>query len=170
MEIAAADKAMVQDVLDRLRVEDAAEMEAVGTDIHSLAATLMRHRLFAFCAWDMDHGPISVWGMILKRPGVGAGFAFGTDDWGRAVLPMVRQIRGFVLPFLVEIGVHRVEAVALRRRDDVRRFMELIGARPEGVLQGYGCYGEDFVSYRWLSDEYAGNRNPQSEAYTHAAH
>jgi hypothetical protein len=104
-----------------------------------------------------------VWGLVQRRPGVGAGYAFGTNDWGRAVLPMVRQIRGFVLPFLVTSGIHRVEAVAMRKRDDVRRFMGLIGAKAEGTLTGYGTEGEDFVSYRWLADEYAGYRAEETQ-------
>jgi hypothetical protein len=153
-----------------MRAEDAAEMDACGTNIDTLPGILMQHQMFAFCAFDYASGPISVWGMILKRPGVGAGFAFGTDEWGRALLPMVRQIRGFVLPLLLDMGIHRVEAVALRRRDDVRRFMELIGAWPEGVLQGYGSGGEDFVSYRWLSNEYDHQRSPQPAADAHTSH
>jgi hypothetical protein len=88
--------------------------------------------------------------MIQRREGVGAGFAFGTDQWHRAVIPMIRQIRKFVIPFLVMSGYHRVEAAALAGRDDVASLMHLIGARPEGRLQGYGISGEDFISYRWL--------------------
>jgi hypothetical protein len=159
-----ADQGMIQDVLRRLRWADTEEMVAAGTDQTRLAAQIMRHRLFVFCAWSLDCGPIAVWGAVIKRQGVAAGFAFGTDDWGRAVLPMVKQIRGFVLPMLVDIGIHRVEAVALRRRDDVRRFMGLIGAKAEGTLTGYGTEGEDFVSYRWLADEYAGYRAEATQA------
>jgi hypothetical protein len=170
-EITNADRGMVQAVLDNLRVDDLEEMTAAGTDTHNLAHVLMRHSQFAFCAWDYGCGPISVWGMIRKRPGVGAGFAFGTDDWGRAVLPMVRQIKGFVLPYLVSSGIHRVEAVAMRKRDDVRRFMGLIGAKAEGVLTGYGVEGEDFVSYRWLADEYSGGQTAEAQAFcAHTAH
>jgi len=170
-EIANADRGMVQAVLDNLRVADAEEMAACGTDMTTLAHMLMRHSQFAFCAWDFDCGPISVWGMVKKRPGVGAGYAFGTDDWGRAVLPMVRQIRGFVLPYLVDAGIHRVEAVAMRKREDVRRFMALIGARPEGILSNYGTEREDFVSYRWLSDEYGYHRAEKAKADgAYAAH
>jgi hypothetical protein len=158
IDVALADAGMIQHVLNNLRRDDAIEIAAAGTDISRLAEQIMRHKLFAFCAWGFDCGPIAVWGAVIKRQGVAAGFAFGTDDWGRAVLPMVRQIRAFVLPMLVDVGIHRVEAVALRRRDDVRRFMSLIGAKAEGTLTGYGIEGEDFVSYRWLADEYSGDR------------
>jgi len=164
IEIAVADRGMVMDVLSRLRRDDMLEMAAAGTDLTRLTDQLIRYKLFAFCAWSMDRGPISIWGAVQKRHGVAAGFAFGTDDWGYAVLTMVRQIRGFVLPMLVDVGIHRVEAVAMRRRDDVRRFMSLIGAQAEGTLTGYGTEGEDFVSYRWLSDEYVGNRAGKAQA------
>ena len=171
IEIAAADRGMIQDVLHRLREEDAREMAAAGAHLHLLPEQLTRHNLFMFCAWAYDCGPISIWGAVQKRQGVAAGFAFGTDDWGRAVLPMVRQIRGFVLPLLIDLGIHRVDATALRRRDDVRRFMSLIGAKAEGTLTGYGTEGEDFVSYRWLADEYGGNRAEAAQAdCAHSAH
>jgi hypothetical protein len=82
---------------------------------------------------------------------------------------MLRQIRGFVLPFLAENGYHRVEAAALARRNDVRRFMELIGAEPEGLLRGYGTGGEDFTAYRWLKDEHgsaSAHRTAQNNSHT----
>jgi len=164
IEIAIADRGMVQAVLTNLRSADREEMQAAGADLSQLAGHITRRGLFAFCAWDFDCGPISIWGAAQQRHGVAAGFAFGTADWGRAVLPMVRQIRGFVLPLLVELNIHRVEAVALRRRDDVRRFMGLIGAKAEGVLNGYGVDGEDFVSYRWLADEYSGYQTTEIKA------
>jgi len=163
-DIASADRSMVQYVIDRLRAADREEMAAAGTDMDTLAHMLMRHSQFAFCAWDYDCGPISVWGMVLKRPGVGTAYAFGTDEWPRAVLPMVRQIHGFIVPYLAEAGIHRVDAVALLKRDDVRRFMRLIGAKAEGVLHGYGTEGEDFVSYRWLSNEHGCYRAAEAKA------
>jgi hypothetical protein len=163
IDIAIADRGMIRHVLNNLRDEDAREMAAAGAHFHLLPDQLMKHNLFIFCAWSFVAGPISIWGAVQKRQGVAAGFAFGTADWGRAVLPMVRQIRGFVLPTLVELGIHRVDATALRRRDDVRRFMSLIGAKAEGVLTGYGIEGEDFVSYRWLADEYVGDRTTQAK-------
>ena len=163
-EIANADRGMVQAVIDNLRAADAEEMAACGTDMDSLAHMLMRHSQFAFCAWDYDCGPISVWGAVLKRPGVCTAYAFGTDEWPRAVLPMVRQIRGFIMPYLVEAGVHRVDAVAMLKRNDVKRFMRLLGAKSEGVLTGYGTEGEAFVSYRWLSNEHGGYRAAETKA------
>lgn len=164
IEISNADRGMLQAVLDNLRAADREEMTAAGVEIAHLAGMLMRHKLFAFCAWSYERGPISAWGLVQKRQGVGAAFAFGTDDWGQAVLPMVRQICGFAIPYLLAIGIHRVEAVAMRKRTDIKRFMKLLGARSEGILSSYGIEGEDFVSYRWLSDEYVCDRAEKTQA------
>ena len=172
IEITMADRGMIQAVLLSLRPDDELEMAACEINHDHLAFTIMRHKVFAFCAFDYDTGPIAIWGMLQRRSGVGAGFAFGTDQWGRALLPMLRQIRGFVLPFLDDNGFHRVEAAALAYREDVARFMALIGAEPEGVLRGYGTAGEDFISYRWLADEYRFARSARRQAHegTHASH
>ena len=165
-----AERGSIQAVLTNLRSIDRDEMGAAGVDIETLPNIIMRHKVFAFCAFDYDTGPIAIWGVAHRRAGVGAGFAFGTDQWGRVLLPMLRQIRGFVLPYLVEAGYHRVEAAALTRRDDVARFMDLIGAEPEAVLRGYGTGGEDFTAYRWLSDEYSGATATHPTQDRHAAH
>jgi hypothetical protein len=172
IEITMADRGMILAVLQALREDDALEMAACEIDYDHLAFTIMRHKIFAFCAFDYDIGPIAIWGMLQRRSGVGAGFAFGTDNWSKALLPMLRQIRGFVLPFLDDNSFHRVEAAALAHREDVARFMALIGAEPEATLRGYGASGEDFISYRWLADEYRYARLARREAHEgpHASH
>lgn len=156
IDIAPANRGMVRSVLANLRIADAEEMAAAGTDITILPNFIMQNSVFCFCASEAL--PIAVWGMVRCRAGVGAGFAFGTDQWPRAVIPMLRQIRGFVLPFLIDRGFHRVEAAALASRGDVAALMSLINAEPEGILRGYGTGGEDFISYRWLADEYGATK------------
>jgi hypothetical protein len=126
--------------------------------------------VFAFCAVDYELGPIAIWGMTSRRSGVGAGFAFGTDNWGKALRPMTRNIRDFVLPFLLDNSFHRVEAAALAWREDVARFMTMIGAKSEGYLRGYGSGMEDFISYRWLAYEYSGVEIQRLETHAHTAH
>jgi hypothetical protein len=171
IEITIADRGMIRAILGSLRSDDMLEMTASEIDLDRLPDIIMRYRVFAYCAFDYERGPVSAWGMLRRRDGVGAGFAFGTDDWNRALLPMLRQIRGFILPWLDYNGFHRVEAAALARREDVARFMAIIGAEPEGILRGYGTGGEDFISYRWLADEYRYARiaHPQEDR-PHAAH
>ena len=164
-----ADRSQIRYVLQTMREIDAVEIEAAGVDVKSMPDTIMRLKVFCFAACDEVDGPIAIWGMIERRAGVGAGFAFGTRNWGKVVIPMIRQIRGFVIPFLRTEGYHRVEAAALADRADVASLMHLIGARPEARLRGYGIAGEDFISYRWLADEHA--RHTEEEAVgSHASH
>lgn len=165
-----ADRTQIRYVLQHLRQLDALEMAAAGVDPAAMPDVLMRHKVFCFAACDEVEGPVAIWGMVERRQGVGAGFAFGTDLWYRVVIPMLRQIRGFVIPFLGANGYHRVEAAALAGRTDVASLMHLIGARPEARLRGYGTAGEDFISYRWLADEHASCRTDQVEANAYATH
>ena len=170
IQIVLADRSQVRHVLQNLRHMDALEISAGGVDIVRLPDILIRHKVFCFAACDDVEGPVAIWGMIERRRGVGAGFAFGTDLWYRAVIAMLRQIRGFVIPFLRSAGYHRVEAAALAGRADVASLMHLIGARPEGRLQGYGISGEDFISYRWLADEHARYAGQEEAVGSHASH
>jgi hypothetical protein len=172
IEITNADRGMIRSVLHELREDDMLEMSACEIDLDRLPDVIMRHKVFAFCAFDYALGPITIWGMTQRRLGVGAGFAFGTEHWSRALRPMLRQIRGFVLPYLDANGFHRVEAAALAYREDVARFMAIIGAEPEGVLRSYGTAAEDFISYRWLADEYRDTRivHAETDQRPHTSH
>jgi hypothetical protein len=174
IEIACANRDLLGYLLAHLRAGDRAELAACDADLERMPDEIMARAVFAFCACDVVGSwcrPIAAWGMLQQaRSGVGAGFAFGTDEWGDALLPMVRQIRRFVLPHLREAGFHRVEALALAHRHDVARFMALIDAQPEATLRGYGCGGEDFTSYRWLADEYRGERHAVGALHAHTAH
>lgn len=171
MIIVPADRTMLGYLLTQLRDLDRIELEAAGANFREMPHEIMRLRVFAFCACSNVHGPIAAWGMLQARPGVGAGFAFGTDRWGEVLLPMVRQIRSFVLPHLREAGFHRVEAQALAYREDVAQFMKLIGGRPEIVLRGYGVGEEDFIQYRWLANEHRSERRTaRSVLHAHTAH
>lgn len=169
IDIVQADEVSIRYVLENLRHEDECEMRASGVDMETLPHNLLRFAVFCLCAED-DGEPVAIWGMAHRREGVGAGFAFGTDSWGRALLPMLRNIKGFILPFLHTLDYHRVEAAALARREDVARFMRIIGAKPEATLKGYGTLGEDFVSYRWLADEHDNKRSAHTAKYQQLAH
>jgi hypothetical protein len=144
----------VQFVLENLRDLDRRELTAAGANFDFLPMYVMAGSVFAFSAVDDLMMPHAIWGMMPSRKGVGAGFAFGTNYWGKALPAIMRNIRDFVLPFLLEHGYHRVECQALSHRRDVERFLELIGAHPEGTLSQWGIGGEDFTSYRWLADEH----------------
>jgi hypothetical protein len=140
--------------VSNLRELDRRELLATGCVLDELPARVMHGSEFVFVAVDEWQIPQAIWGLMTQRKGVGTGFAFGTDHWGRALPAIMRNIRRFVLPYLLQSGIHRVECAALAHRHDVERFLALMGAQPEAVLRQWGVNGEDFVSYRWLADEH----------------
>jgi len=154
MEVQPASERALQFIIARLRDLDKRELIATGATLADLPTIIMEHSVFAFCAVDQLGLPQAAWGMSYQRHGVGAGWAFGTNHWGKALPCMVRNIRHWVLPYLLRMNFHRVEASALAHRKDVERFMRLIGAQPEAVLRQWGGGGEDFTLYRWLADEH----------------
>jgi len=141
-------------VVENMRELDRRELTAAGCNFDFLPLYVAASSAFTFCAVDDLELPHAIWGLMPARKGVGSGFAFGTDHWGKALPAMMRHIRDWVLPFLLQHGYHRVDCQALSHRRDVERFLELIGAHPEATLRQWGCNGEDFTSYRWLADEH----------------
>ena len=138
-----------------LRALDLAELTAMSAypdPRPHLADRVMAHSVMAFISRN-EKAPISCWGMVPMWRGVGLAYAFGTDDWGRALLAMTKHVRGFMMRFLLENGYHRIECRSLASRPDVGRWLALFDAEQEAVLRGSGARGEDFVLYRWLKHE-----------------
>lgn len=154
-------------IVGRLRQVDRRELAAGGMSIDTLPERAMELSVMAFCAIDRYGLPQAAWGLCPLRKGVANGWAFGTEHWGRALPTLVRHIRRFWVPWVLQNGIHRIECSALAYRKDVERFLALIGAQPEAVLRQWGINGEDFVSYRWLADEH---RASTQTADRHVAH
>jgi RimJ/RimL family protein N-acetyltransferase len=162
VEITEADRGMIAAVLPHMRDVDRRELAAGGMELERLPDYIMRYRVFVFCAFDYIDGPIAIYGMVERRPGVGAAFAFGTDAWGRALVPMACHVRRSLAPLVRQLGYHRIEAAALAERHDVARFAALFGAEPEAVLRAWGCNREDFILYRWLDEHRSDDRRAQA--------
>jgi hypothetical protein len=148
-----------RDTLDyiarHLRDLDYLELAATspaGDPVTFLADRVLHNAAMAFTA-SVDGVPVSAWGLVPMWPGVGNAFAFGTDDWGKALLAMTRHVRRFMMPFLLENGYHRIECRSLASRPDVKRWLTIFDAQEEAVLRGSGARGEDFILYRWLKHE-----------------
>ena len=154
-------------VLSNLRELDRHELDATGCVFEQLPRLLLERSAFVFVAVDDFMMPQAIWGLMPTRHGVGNGYAFGTANWGRALPAIMRNIKRFVLPYLMQHGFHRVECLALAHRKDVARFLAMIGAQPEAVMRQWGTHGEDFTAYRWLADEYRARAQDQDR---HAAH
>lgn len=145
----------LQYIAQHLREMDRVELACTSpTDdpAQYLPDRIFAHAQFAFVAIE-QHIPLTAWGLVPMYPGVGAAFAFGTEGWGRALWSMTRHVRRVMLPLVLDHGYHRIECRALKGRDDVARWVALLGAEQEAVLRSSGKRGEDFVLYRWLSNE-----------------
>ena len=144
-------------IVAHLREDDRIELRAMSLsddNVDYWVDRIMARSMIAFVA-RYNGVPVSAWGMMPMWPGVGAAFAFGTDDWGRALLTMTKHVRRFMIPLLLEHGFHRIECRSLAtRQEDMGRWLALLDAEPEAVLRGSGARGEDFILYRWLSDEH----------------
>jgi len=52
-------------------------------------------------------------------------------------------------PALYRSGALRVDCMSLATHTDARRWLELLGLRPEKTLDNWGKAGESFVLYSW---------------------
>ncbi len=148
-------------IVAHLREQDRIELAAtsVSDSPAHLAGGVMANAVAAFIARDEMGVPITAWGLIPMWPGVGLAWAFGTDQWPRALLTMTRHVKRFMIPLVLDNGYHRIECRALAHRKDVGRWIALFGAEQEAVMRSSGRRGEDFTLYRWLSDEH---RRPEA--------
>ena len=110
---------------------------------------------YVVCADDGE--PVSAIGAIRMWPGVYALWAFGTDRWREVVLTLTKVALRVIMPELLEQGFHRGECRALASRDDVARWLSLLGLKHEGRLSGFGSGREDFNLYAWTADEQSQN-------------
>lgn len=97
--------------------------------------------------WYFDDEPVAATGMVPVRPGVVIGGAFGTDKWRKAVRPITRWARGFIIPSLQNANYHRIEAYVLAENTDSRRWIERFGGEVEALLKSFGRSREDFLLY-----------------------
>jgi hypothetical protein len=143
--------ATLSHIAENLRREDFAEiaaMSAARDPSMFLAAKIMGNASEVYVA--RRENPIAAWGYVELWPRVASCFAFGTNDWGLVVGAVTRHVRRYMFPRVIAAGYHRMECRALACREDVARWVSLLGGEPEAVLRKAGKDGEDFIIYRWI--------------------
>ena len=58
-----------------------------------------------------------------------------------------------MMPKIAGAGAHRAECMSLASLADNHRWLEMLGARREATLRGFGKNGEDFHLYAWLKED-----------------
>lgn len=144
-------------ILQNMRELDHVEMGAtLGPDyLRQLPPMIGLARPYVWTAVSEDGEPIALVGASSMRPGIANVFAMGTDRWGEALLLLTRHILRYIIPDLLKKGFHRAECSALANREDVRRWMGVLGGRSEATLRQWGVNREDFTTYAWLADDYS---------------
>jgi hypothetical protein len=156
MRVEAASLDALSYIIAHMRESDRIELAATSCtgDTDYLPRAIMGFAVAAFVARDEAGTPVSAWGLTPLWPGVGLAWAFGTDQWPRALLTMTRHVKRFMIPLVLDNGYHRIECRAMSGRADVGRWVAQFGAKAEAVMRSSGRRGEDFTLYRWLSDEH----------------
>lgn len=93
--------------------------------------------------------PVSIAGATPMWSGVWTIWAFGTDDWPKGVVDLVRWTRNELKPWLLHHGAHRVQCESRFDHTEAHTLLERFGARRECTLSGYGRDGADYYLYAW---------------------
>lgn len=135
-----------------LRAEDKAEAEAAVGPTHymDLATAHLRDRAYVV---EVDGNPEAGFGAIRSAGDhLWNAWLFGTKRIHRAV-PRIRSFcRDVMMPDLLSVGAHRVEARALASHFTAHRMLESMGARHRCELPGYGVNGERFILWEWTRE------------------
>lgn len=97
----------------------------------------------------LDGEPVAAIGAFPRWPNVWTLWAYGTDDWDKAVLTVTKHGKRFMLPALYNAGAIRADAMSLASHTDACRWLGLLGGVPEKRLDNYGKNGQTFVNYVW---------------------
>lgn len=93
--------------------------------------------------------PAGIIGACPMWPGVWTVFSFGTDDWPKCAMALSRYGKRVLAPFLLNAGVHRLQCESRIDHVDAHKWLSVMGAKPEGLLRGYGRDGSDYVMFSW---------------------
>lgn len=145
-----------------MRRVDAEEIFAMRHDsdafalYRDMAALGGRHLWFEVVRPATELAPIALFGVVGTSPGCGQAHLIGTDDLRASdAVQIAARVRGVVIPAMLELGLHRVEALSLASHRWAHRFLRAAGATPERDLRR--CLGrarEDFLTFVWLADDF----------------
>ena len=138
-------------IAGRMRVADYEEFAAVREDMDpsAIAQSLLHVSVVAYVVHANDGEPVAAIGAARFTNHVASMWAYGTDRWSEVILSLTKHAIRVMVPELTQRGFHRAEARALASRDDVAKWVGLIGLKHECRLVGFGSEREDFALYAW---------------------
>lgn len=93
--------------------------------------------------------PCGIIGVSPLWPGVWSAWSFGTDDWRKGAVEMTRYALNVLRPFILERRAHRLQCESRVDHVDAHRWLSSMGAKPDGLLEGYGRDGSDYIMWSW---------------------
>lgn len=138
-----------------MRERDFAEFTAVyPTDDRAMLADMLVERyagLAPICA-SKDGRPIAVGAVPEIRPNTVGLLFFATDEFPEIAIGLTKFIVKRLFPPLIEAGIHRIECASLDGYDQVHRWIETLGLKPECTKANFGKRGEAFVEFAWVKE------------------
>lgn len=93
--------------------------------------------------------PCAIIGCSPLWPGVWSMWSFGTDEWSKAVLEISRYGKNVLDPFIRLSGGHRAQCESHIEHTQAHRWLMAMGAKPDGMLNGYGRDGSTYIMFSW---------------------
>ena len=93
--------------------------------------------------------PIAAFGCAPMWHGVWSMWLFATDEFPQIGISVTRLVVHSIIPMMIGAGAHRLEARSMEGHTDAQRWLEVIGAKREGTLKGFGRDRQDFHVYTW---------------------
>jgi hypothetical protein len=117
-------------------------------EAHHMLTTQGRGRI----AWE-DGKPVAVLGFVESWPGLWDAVAFGTNDFPKVALELMRYGRQEAKSILRDVGGRRLQADAHIDNTDGHKFIQALGGAPEFDLRLYGKDGATYRRFVWFTGQ-----------------
>lgn len=151
MRLSALKRRAVEQVARNMREWDHREICATrpdGNEITSLIDDVFKCGPVSWVAYN-DLCPVAVFGCAPAWRGVWSMWFFATNDFHKIGLGVTKLVIQHIVPMLWEGGAHRLQCYSMEGHVDAHRWLNVIGAKRDGTLPGYGRDGENFHVYSW---------------------
>lgn len=144
-------------VVQGMRAQDWQEVvnlvPAQFASVDGITMLAVSHSVFGFVL-KLDQVPVVVVHFAQKHPGTLSAGMFATDQFNDVWRQLVRELREFALPALLELGTTYCEAHVMASNLEAQRFLRYIGfTQRSDVLKKYGAFDKDFVLYAISEEE-----------------
>ena len=140
----------LQLITHRMRQVDQDEIYATNwsDDPDDLVQKIVRAGPIQWIAWK-DSDPVAAIGLTPMWPSVWGVWSFGTDRWTEVAGTLTKHARRVMMPLMLEMGAHRIQAYASEDHEASRKWMKHLGAKQGEPLEYWGKNGKTYFCYWW---------------------